>query len=158
MTGAPATGPGSGEGVEGAVEAGGRAEDVEGVEGGDDVLARVREVCMALPETTERLSHGSPTFFVRGKKTFVMYLDDHHGDDRLALWCAAPEGVQSELVDTEPERFFVPPYVGHRGWIGVRLDRDLDWAEVAGIVEDAYRQVAPRRLVAELDAAEHGSL
>lgn len=111
-------------------------------------LDRVRALCLALPETTERLSHGSPSFFVRGKKTFVMLLDDHHGDGRLALWVAAPAGAQAELVDLEPERFFVPPYVGHRGWLGVRLDRDLDWDEVAGIVEDAYCCVAPRTLVA----------
>jgi hypothetical protein len=120
----------------------------------DDRLERVRELCLALPETNERLSHGAPTFFIRNKKTFVMYLDDHHGDGRLALWCAAPEGVQEELVDAEPERFFVPPYVGHRGWIGVRLDRDLDWDEVAGIIEDAYRHVAPRKLVAQLGEAD----
>jgi hypothetical protein len=117
----------------------------------DDPLAQVREACLALPETTERLSHGSPTFFVRDKKTFVMYLDDHHGDGRLALWCAAPPGLQAELVEQEPERFFRPPYVGHRGWIGVRLDRDPDWDEIAAICEDAYRQVAPKTLVARLD-------
>ena len=80
-------------------------------------LQRTREICLALPEVTERLSHGSPTFFA-GKKTMVMYLDDHHGDGRLALWAAAPPGAQAEMVDLEPERFFVPPYVGPRGWIG----------------------------------------
>jgi hypothetical protein len=120
----------------------------------DDRLERVRGLCLALPETNERLSHGAPTFFIGDKKTFVTFLDDHHGDGRLALWCAAPEGVQEELVEAEPERFFVPPYVGHRGWIGVRLDRDLDWEEVAGIIEDAYRQVAPRKLVAQLGEAD----
>jgi hypothetical protein len=114
-------------------------------------LPQVRALCLALPETTERLSHGAPTFFVRDKKTFVMYLDDHHGDGRLAIWCAAPPGVQGTLVDEEPGRFFVPPYVGGRGWLGVRLDMDVDWDEVAGIVEDAYRMVAPRQLVAVLD-------
>ena len=119
----------------------------------DDELRQVRRLCLALPETTERLSHGSPTFFVRDKKTFVMYLDDHHGDGRLALWCAAPPGTQAELVAAEPERFFRPPYVGHRGWLGVRLDRDPDWAEVGEIVRDAYRQVAPKILIAQLDAA-----
>jgi hypothetical protein len=116
-----------------------------------DALSRVRSLCLALPETTERLSHGAPTWFVRDKKTFVMYLDDHHGDGRLALWCAAPADVQPALVREEPERFFVPPYVGPRGWLGVRLDVDVDWDEVAGIVEDAYRMVAPKRLVAALD-------
>lgn len=117
----------------------------------DTVLERVRALCRALPEVTERLSHGSPTFFVRGRKTFVMYQDDHHGDGRLALWCAAPAGAQAEMVSAEPDRFFVPPYVGHRGWLGVRLDRDLDWDEITGIVGDAYRQVAPQRLVTQLD-------
>jgi hypothetical protein len=120
----------------------------------DDPLERVRAACLALPEVTERLSHGSPTWFVRGKKTFVMYLDDHHGDGRLALWCAAPAGLQEELVDQEPERFFRPPYVGHRGWIGVRLDRDPDWDEIATICEDAFRQVAPKTLVRALDDAK----
>lgn len=114
------------------------------------VLARVREACHALPEVEERLSHGSPAFFVRGKKTFVMFLDDHHGDGILGIWCAAPPGVQGELVDTEPERFFVPPYVGHRGWLGVRLDVDVDWDEVGDIVTDAYCAVAPAPLVRQV--------
>jgi hypothetical protein len=118
----------------------------------DAALRRVRALCLAMPAATERLSHGSPTFFVRDKKTFVMFLDDHHGDGRLALWVAAPPGVQEDLVETEPARFFRPPYVGHRGWLGVRLDVDVEWDEVAAIVEDAYRQVAPKQLVAELDA------
>ena len=117
----------------------------------NEALARVRAVCMAFPETIERLSHGAPTFFAGGKKTFVMFLDDHHGDGRLAIWCAAPAGVQATLVDEEPGRFFVPPYVGPRGWVGVRLDLDVDWDEVAGIVEDGFREVATRRLIAQLD-------
>jgi hypothetical protein len=120
----------------------------------DDILARLREVCLDLPEVTERLSHGSPTWFVGGKKTLATYVDNHHGDGRLAIWCPAPPGVQGALVTEEPERFFNPAYVGHRGWLGVRLDRDLDWDEVAGIVEDAYRLVAPKKLVAELDAPD----
>jgi hypothetical protein len=111
---------------------------------------------MALPEVSERLSHGSPTWFA-GKKTMVMYVDDHHGDGRLALWVAAPLGVQQDVVDQEPDRFFVPPYVGHRGWLGVRLDRSLDWDEVAGIVEDAYRTVAIKRLLRLLDAASRNA-
>jgi len=110
------------------------------------VLGRLRETCSALPEVVERLSHGSPAWFVRGKKTFVMFVDDHHGDGNLGMWCAAPVGVQADLVDTEPERFFVPPYVGGRGWLGVRLDVDVDWVEVAGIVADAYCEVAPKTL------------
>jgi hypothetical protein len=79
-------------------------------------LDRVRELCLALPETSERLSHGQPCFFIRAKKTFVMYLDDHHGDGRLALWLAAPEGMQQALVEAAPEHYFRPPYVGHRAW------------------------------------------
>jgi hypothetical protein len=110
-------------------------------------LDRVRELCLSLPETNERLSHGQPTFFIRDKKTFVMYLDNHHDDGRLALWCAAPEGMQGALVAGAPEHYFVPPYVGHRGWVGVRLDRDLDWNEIAGAIEEAYLTVAPRKLV-----------
>jgi hypothetical protein len=110
-------------------------------------LAGIRELCLSLPETTERLSHGAPTFFVRDKRAFVMVLTDHHGDGRFALWCAAPDGLQQTLVEGDPERFFVPPYVGHRGWLGVQLDCGLPWDDVAGIVEDAYAEVAPPRLV-----------
>jgi len=114
----------------------------------DRILEQIRELCLALPETSERLSHGAPTFFVREKRAFLMVLTDFHGDGRFAIWCAAPDGLQRTLVDTDPERFFVPPYVGHRGWLGVRLDRGLHWDELAGIAEDAYAEVAPRKLVA----------
>ncbi|ETK31369.1 MmcQ/YjbR family DNA-binding protein [Microbispora sp. ATCC PTA-5024] len=116
-----------------------------------DQLERLRARCLALPETTERLSHGEPTWFVRGKKTFVMFADHHH-DDRLAFWCAAAPGVQQELVETEPDRFFRPPYVGHRGWLGVYLDVPLDWDEIGEIVADAFRQVAPKTLAARVPA------
>ena len=111
------------------------------------VLERIREICLGLPETSERLSHGAPTFFVREKRSFLMVLTDHHGDGRFAIWCAAAEGTQGLLVEADPERFFRPPYVGHRGWLGVRLDRGLDWDELAGIAEDAYAEVAPAKLV-----------
>lgn len=115
-------------------------------------MERLRAICLALPEVSERESHGEPTFFVRGKKSFVMSADHHH-DDRRAFWCAAPPGVQQELVETEPTRFFRPPYVGGRGWVGVYLDvDDIDWDEIAQIVRDAYRVVAPPTLVARLDA------
>ena len=80
-----------------------------------------------------------------------MFVDDHHGDGRLAIWCPAEPGVQEAMVDEEPERFFKPPYVGPSGWLGVRLDIDPDWDEITGIVEDAYRKVAPRKLAALLD-------
>ncbi len=122
-----------------------------------DALEHIRAICLDLPEATERLSHGSPTFFVRGKKTFVTFLDDHHDDGRLAIWCAAPPGIQAQLVEQEPERFFRPPYVGGRGWLGVRLDVDPDWAEMTEICADAYRQVAPKTLIAELDARRGGA-
>jgi len=115
------------------------------------VLDRLREICLALPDTSERPSHGAPSFFIRGRTCFLMLLDDHHGDGRFAIWCAAPPGTSSSLVDADPEKFFVPPYVGHRGWLGVRLDRGLDWEEIAGIVEDAFCTVAPKKLVDSLD-------
>ncbi|WP_370933812.1 MmcQ/YjbR family DNA-binding protein [Amycolatopsis sp. cg13] len=114
-------------------------------------LDKLRALCLALPETTERLSHGEPTWFIRGRKTFVMFADRHH-DDKVAFWCPAPPGVQEELVRTEPERFFRPPYVGVHGWLGVRLDVDVDWAEIDQIVREAYRHVAPKKLAALLDA------
>jgi hypothetical protein len=116
-------------------------------------LERVRCVCLALPEVSERLSHGSPTFFIRGKRAFLMVLDNHHGDGRFAIWCAAPDGMQRMLVEADPERFFVPPYVGHRGWLGFRLDRAFAWDELAGLVEDAYASVAPASLVATAQSA-----
>ena len=115
-----------------------------------DPLDELRRICLALPETTERLSHGEPTWFIQGKKTFVTYADHHH-DDRVAFWCAAPPGAQEALVAIDPARFFVPPYVGYRGWLGVRLDGPLDWEQVNQIVADAYRMVAPKRLLAILD-------
>jgi hypothetical protein len=117
----------------------------------DDPLDHLREICLALPEVNERPSHGAPTWFIRDKKTFATFTENHHGDGRVAIWCAAPPGVQTILVEEEPERFFVPAYVGHRGWIGVRVDIDPDWDEVAAILTDAYRCVAPKTLVKQLD-------
>jgi hypothetical protein len=114
---------------------------------------RLRELCAELPEVTERVSHGSVTFFVRDKRAVAYLTDDHHGDGRLALIAAAPAGVQEDVVRSEPDRFFRPPYVGHRGWIGLRLDRDVDWDEVRDVLHDAYRQVAPATLVRRLDEA-----
>ncbi len=111
----------------------------------------MRAVCMALPEVTEKVSHGAPAFFV--KKQFVqLWAAGHHGNHFPHFWCAAPPGAQAELVETEPERFFVPPYVGGRGWIGVRLDGKVDWGEVTEICKDAYRVIAPPKLAAALDA------
>lgn len=112
---------------------------------------QLRRLCLALPAVTERRSHGEPAWFVADKKLFVTYADHHH-DDRLAFWCAATPVVQETLTGTDPARFFVPPYVGGRGWLGVYLDVPVDWAEIGSLVTDAYRLVAPARLVAELDA------
>jgi hypothetical protein len=115
------------------------------------VVDRLRAICLALPEVTERLSHGAPTWFVRDKKTFVtLWADGHHDAGFPHLWCAAPPGAQLELVAGDPDRFFRPPYVGHRGWLGVRLDREPDWAEIAELCQDAYRVIAPPALVARL--------
>lgn len=118
-----------------------------------ELLERLRRLCMALPEATERLSHGEPTWFVRDKKVFVTF-SDHHHDDRVAFWCAAPTGAQEMLVAAYPERYFRPPYVGHRGWLGVYLDVPVNWDEIADLVTDAFRMVAPRRLLAELDGRD----
>jgi hypothetical protein len=107
-------------------------------------LARVRAVCLSFPDTSERLSHGSPTFFIRGKHPFVMYLDNHHGDGRLALWCATPAAMQEALVEAEPLHYFVPPYVGPSGWTGVRLDKRLAWGKVTAVIEQAYQHRASK--------------
>ncbi|GII78985.1 phosphoribosylglycinamide formyltransferase [Sphaerisporangium rufum] len=112
-------------------------------------LAELRRRCLALPEAAERPSHGEPSWFVGGKKLFVMFADHHH-DDRLAFWCAAPPGAQEALVAAHPARFFRPPYVGHRGWLGVYLDVPVDWAEIDELVTEAFLAVAPRRLAARL--------
>ena len=109
-----------------------------------DPYGRIRAICMALPEVTERESHGEATWFV-GKRVFVTSADRHH-DDRRAVWLAAADGVQETLVDAAPERFFRPPYVGVRGWIGVYLDVPVEWGELEARILDAYRLIAPRRL------------
>jgi hypothetical protein len=117
-----------------------------------DLLERVRAICLALPEVTERPSHGAPTWFVRGKKTFAtLWVDGHHDLRFPHLWCAAPHGAQDALIEAAPDRFFRPPYVGGRGWIGMRLDGDVDWDEIRDLCRDAYCVVAPRTLVTLLD-------
>jgi hypothetical protein len=107
-----------------------------------DELGHLRAIRETLPETSERLSHGAPSFFFRDKKCFLMFMDDHHGDGRRAIWCAAPPGNQELLVQADGDKFFRPPYVGHRGWLGVDLRAAPDWDEIAGVVEDAYATVA----------------
>ncbi len=109
----------------------------------DAALERIRRICLALPGAAEVTKHGRPCFAVRDK-TYVMFLDDHHGDGRLALWCKATRDAQQMVVESDPERYFVPPYVGTHGWIGARLDREPDWGAITSIVEEAYRLAAPR--------------
>ena len=113
-------------------------------------LERIRRLCLALPEATERMSHGEPAWFVRDKKMFATYANQHH-DDRIAFWAAAPAGAQETLVDGDPEHFFCPPYVGTRGWVGVYLDVEVDWDRIELILTDAYRQIAPKSLLNSLD-------
>jgi hypothetical protein len=108
-------------------------------------VERLRAICLALPETREKLAWGEPTWRVRGR-LFAQLDDHHHGADHLAVWLPAPLGEQEAMVFADPARFFRPPYVGHRGWVGVRIDRRPDWALVATLVAQAYRQVAPPRL------------
>jgi len=118
--------------------------------GAGDIEGRVRAICLALPGVTEKVSHGSPAFFAT--RQFVMLWPDGHHDHHFPhLWCAAPPGAQEGLVDSEPRRFFRPPYVGSRGWVGVRLDGRVDWAALEALCEDAYRCVAPRKLITLLD-------
>ena len=108
---------------------------------------------MALPTVEERRSHGEPTWFVNGKKTFVSF-SDHHHDDRVGVWLAAAPGLQEHLVAERPASFFRPPYVGHRGWLGVYLDVPVDWDELADLIEEAFRVVAPPKVLALLDQDE----
>ncbi|HEV7862475.1 MAG TPA: MmcQ/YjbR family DNA-binding protein [Acidimicrobiia bacterium] len=115
-----------------------------------NVEERVRAICLALPEATERVSHGSPAFYV-GKQFVMLWANGHHDHHFPHLWCAAPPGAQQAHIAAHPERFFRPPYVGHRGWVGVRLDRRVGWRLVADLCEDAYRAVAPERLLTALD-------
>jgi hypothetical protein len=112
-------------------------------------LERVRAICLALPEATEKIAWGEPTW--RAGKIFVMFSNHHHGDPHVAIWCNAAEGVQEALVRADPKHFFRPPYVGPGGWVGVRLDTGLDWSVVASVIKDAYRVTAPARLVRQLD-------
>jgi len=107
-------------------------------------IDRLRAICLALPEATERETWGNATFRVR-EKIFAMETGD---DGRVSVWCKAPPGSQMVLVGADPDRFFVPPYVGHKGWIGMRLDRRPDWREVAALVARSYRLIAPKRLAA----------
>jgi hypothetical protein len=116
-----------------------------------ETLDKVRQYCLSLPGSSEKQAWGGPTFRAGGKM-FAMYMDDHHGDGRLALWCNADADARDLLVNADPKRFFVPPYMGPRGWLGVRLDKRLGWKRVTELLEGAYRRTATKRLCVELDA------
>ncbi|HEX6097072.1 MAG TPA: MmcQ/YjbR family DNA-binding protein [Thermoanaerobaculia bacterium] len=103
----------------------------------DTALARVRKICLSLPDTEEKIAWGEPTFRVGGR-LFVMFANDHHGDGRIALWCNAPEDAQRDIVASDEEHFFVPPYVGPSGWVGMRLDRKLSEKAMAAVIVQAY--------------------
>jgi hypothetical protein len=114
-----------------------------------DHLERVRRICLAMPETWEKLSHGEPTFFVR-KKVFAMYSNNHHNDGHIAVICPAPPGIQAMLIEAEPKKFYRPPYVGVRGWVGINLDSVRD-EELASHLHQAWRIIAPPKLLAALE-------
>ncbi len=115
----------------------------------EDHLARVRRICARFPETDEKISHGAPTFFVR-KKVYVMFTNNHHGDGHIAVWIPAPGGLQEHLIESNPATYFRPPYVGHRGWVGVELAGVTD-AELEAHIEEAWRMTAPKRILARFD-------
>jgi hypothetical protein len=115
-----------------------------------DISQAVREVCLSFPEAEEFVSHGSPNFRVRKGKIFATYVVNHHGDGRIALWLNAPDGAQAHYVRAEPKHFFVPPYVGPRGWLGVNLDKGISWKRVAQLTREAYEKVAPSALSAQI--------
>jgi hypothetical protein len=112
----------------------------------DAAYQRVREICLGFPAADEKLSHGAPSFHVRGKM-FLTFVDDHHGDGRVAVWCKSTIEEQRRLVEDNPSRFFVPPYVGVKGWVGVRVETEnADWIELSILVEEGWRSVAPARI------------
>ena len=117
-----------------------------------DQLERVRRICSTLPETTEKLSHGEPTFFVKNK-VFVMFADNHHNDGHIAVWLPVPSGFQTTLIESAPETFFKPPYVGVRGWVGIELDRITD-KDLTYNIEVAWELIAPKRLLASVKAKD----
>ncbi len=119
---------------------------------GQKHLERVRAICADLPETTEKMSHGEPTFFVN-KKVYVMFANNHHNDGHIAVYLPAAIGIQAMLIKASPEKFFRPPYVGVRGWFGIELDRVSD-EELASHIREAWRLIAPKRLLALLETSE----
>jgi predicted DNA-binding protein (MmcQ/YjbR family) len=137
-----------------ASRAGGRLKKPRAKRRSDRTLVgRLRAICLALPDTTEKIAWGEPTWRVRGK-LFAQLDDHHHGADHLAVWLPAPLGEQEAMVFTDSDRFFRPPYVGGRGWVGVRIDGRVNWTLVAKLVEQAYRLVAPARRTTRLTDRE----
>ncbi len=124
-------------------------DDRSGV-GEHELVRSMRKLCLGFPRTVERPSHGEPAWFVGEKRMFVVFADHHH-DDRVAFWAAAHDGVQRHLLEDDPSLFFLPPYVGARGWIGMRLDRGPEWDRVEQLVDEAWRKVAGPRLVRAYD-------
>ena len=112
------------------------------------LLTRIRKLCLSFPETSERASHGESAFFFKEKRSFANTDTYHHGSEHYALWVAAPLGAQDLLVRSDPEHFFRPPYVGHRGWVGVTLDNGPDWDAVERIVADGYAEIATKKRTA----------
>jgi predicted DNA-binding protein (MmcQ/YjbR family) len=121
-----------------------------------DPVARLRALCLALPDANEKLSHGEPTWSAGKGKVFATLDDHHHGSKHLSVWLPAGLGAQEALIESAPKRFFHPPYVGPRGWVGVVLDTSPDWKVVAWLVEQAYRLVARPKLVAKLPPRHEG--
>ena len=113
----------------------------------DQQIERVRRMCLSLPETSERLSHGEPTFFV-GKKVFVMFANNHHNDGHIAVWLPVPPDLQKTLIEASPLVFFNPPYVGVRGWVGIELGQISD-SDLRFHIQAAWEQIAPKRLIAK---------
>jgi hypothetical protein len=114
-----------------------------------ELLARVREIAMQQPLATERESHGHPGWFIEKSPQFAAFMDHHHGVDWIAVWLACPEGVREPLLDEDPDTYFIPPYFGPRGWIGVRLDDTTDWDTIEDLIDDAWHTVAkPKQLAA----------
>jgi len=114
------------------------------------LVARLRAICLALPEANERISHGEPTWFAGKGKTFAMLDNHHHGAAHLGVWLPQPPDMQAALVESDPALFFRPPYLGPRGWVGVVLDTGPDWDMVGALVREAYRHVATKKLIARL--------
>jgi predicted DNA-binding protein (MmcQ/YjbR family) len=127
-----------------------RPRVASGKDAGAAAIKKVRAICLALPEAVEKPSHGEPTWFAGKGKVFAMLDDHHHGALHLSVWVPAGLGAQEALVASDPKRYFRPAYVGSSGWVGIVLDDRPDWAVVAWLVEQGYRLVAQKRLVAQL--------